>query len=317
MNCASTNNARQPSCLSATHALTWREIATLDAISEANALQLEFAFWNARPFLKWVGGKGRLLSQLLPLLPAGVEHMRHVEPFLGGAAMFFARQPERALLCDVNAGLCATYEAVRDEVNLVIQQLRHLAKGHNSERYYQLRHRYNHTTNLSQAERAALFIYLNKTCFNGLHRVNRSDEFNVPAGRYAQPRIVDAPGLFAAQQSLQAAQLRCGSFETVLDAARSGDFVYLDSPYDVEKGAAGFTAYAVSPFGPAEQDLQAEVFRSLDRRGCKLMLSNSDTLANRTRYARFDVREVLAPRSVSCNGAQRQAVTELVVRNYA
>jgi DNA adenine methylase len=103
----------------------------------------------------------------------------------------------------------------------------------------------------------------------------------------------------------------------VLAAARSGDFVYFDSPYDVEVGAVGFTSYAASRFGPPEQDLQAEVFRALDRRGCKLMLSNSDTIANRSRYARFDVREVLARRSISRNGAQRQAVTELVVRNYA
>ena len=319
MNCASIIDARPPSSFNVTSALAWREIATLDAVSEANALQLEFAFCNARPIVKWVGGKGGLLEQLLVLLPPDVAERRWFEPFLGGAAMFFRCRPRRAVLSDVNAQLMAAYQCVQQPtLPALIEALRSLEHSHSTEQYYIERARYNATLeHTASIERCALFIYLNKTCYNGLHRVNRRNEFNVPAGRYTQPRIVDAPGLFAAQKSLQTAELRCGSFETMLDAARGGDFVYFDSPYDVEVGAAGFTSYAASRFGPPEQDLQAEVFRALDRRGCKLMLSNSDTVANRSRYAGFDVREVLAPRSISRNGAQRQAVTELVVRNYA
>src|SRR5512139_3158630 len=130
------------------------------------------------PFVKWVGGKGRILAQLVPLLPPGVELMRHVEPFVGGGALFFHRQPTRALLCDVNPALVGTYLAIRDEVEGVISALESLAEGHSEAAYYAVRERY------------AMFIYLNKTCFNGLHRVNRQGHFNVPAGRYKNPRIL-------------------------------------------------------------------------------------------------------------------------------
>src|SRR5262245_10075400 len=127
------------------------------------------------PIVKWAGGKSRLLAQLLPLLPSGAALMRHVEPFVGGGALFFARRPERALLCDVNPALIATYEAVRDDVHALIEHLSRLADEHqrsSGRAYYGVRERYNRARKLSRAERGALFIYLNKTCFNGLHRVN-------------------------------------------------------------------------------------------------------------------------------------------------
>jgi DNA adenine methylase len=194
--------------------------------------------------------------------------------------------------------------------------LRALACRHTVEQYYAVRKRYNATTPADGLPRCAQFIYLNKTCFNGLHRVNRRGEFNVPAGRYANPRILDEDVLRAASHALGAAQLMCGSFEEVLQTARAGDFVYLDPPYDVENDAAGFTAYAASPFGPSAQDALAHVFQALDRRGCKLLLSNSATRANRDRYAGYQITEVVAPRSISRSADQRHAVVELAVRNY-
>jgi DNA adenine methylase len=242
--------------------------------------------------------------------------MRHVEPFVGGAAMFFARQPERALLCDKNAQLCGTYMAVRDDVDTVIEHLKVLAKGHNPERYYQLRHRYNHATKLSQVERAALFIYLNKTCFNGLHRVNRRGEFNVPAGRYTNPRILDEATLRAASRELARTDLRCESFESLLSLAKPGDFIYFDPPYEPVSRTANFTAYSQDGFTREDQARLRDVYSALDRRRCKLMLSNSDVPLIRDLYQKFRIDTVAAPRAINCDAKGRGLVTELVVRNY-
>lgn len=299
------------------HTPPWTFARELE-LQHEKAEQLELEFALAGPIVKWVGGKTRLLRQLTLLLPPDVARRRHIEPFAGGAALLFHLKPRRAVLCDINAQLMAAYQHVQTSTWELVELLRALERTHSTKQYYDIRARYNACPEqVGRIERAAWFIYLNRTCFNGLHRVSRRGAFNVPAGRYENPRIADAPGLFAARRVLQTVELCCGSFEQVLlDVAQSGDFVYMDSPYDVELGATGFTSYAASPFGPAAQDLQANVFRALDRRGCKLMLSNADTRANRARYAGFDIVEVSAPRSISRDGKQRKPVTELVVRNY-
>jgi len=269
------------------------------------------------PFVKWVGGKGRLLSQLEPLLPPGVEHMRHVEPFMGGAAFFFARRPRRARLSDVNAALVATFTMVRDRVEEVIEHLRPLAAQHDAEHYYGVRERYNATRDGTHGpERAAMFIYLNKTCFNGLHRVNRKGEFNVPAGRYKNPRILNDDALRAASWALSAAEIEHAGFESLVASARPGDFVYLDPPYAPVSDTANFTAYAKGGFGPDDQRRLRDVFDALSRRGCKCMLSNSDVPFIRDLYARHRIDVVSAPRAVNCNASRRGKVPEVVVRNY-
>ena len=266
--------------------------------------------------MKWVGGKTKVLSQLAPLLPEGVALMRHVEPFVGGGALFFAQRPARALLADVNPQLIATYEAVRDQVDDVIGHLSQLSAAHQPERYYHVRHRYNHGRKLSAAERAAMFIYLNKTCFNGLHRVNRRGEFNVPAGRYTNPRILDAELLRASSAELRRAELRCAGFESLLSYAKPGDFIYFDPPYAPASRTANFTAYAADGFSAEDQERLRDVFKELDRRRCKLMLSNSDVPLIRDLYAKFRIDRVAAPRAINCNAARRGLVSELVVRNY-
>ena len=281
------------------------------------ATQLELEFTGASPIVKWPGGKSRLLSQLWPLLPPHACTRRYIEPFAGGAAMYFRLRPERAVLADINAQLVATYRCVQETVEPLCRALRTLERSHSLEQYYAVRKRYNDTTPDSGLSRCADFIYLNKTCFNGLHRVNRRGQFNAPAGRYAAPRVVDALRLHAASYALRTAHLMCGSFDEVLQMARAGDFVYLDPPYDVESDACGFTAYAAAPFGPSAQDALASVFQALDRRGCKLLLSNSATAANRARYAGYEITEVVAPRSISRRADQRRAVAELAVRNYS
>ena len=242
--------------------------------------------------------------------------MRHVEPFVGGGAMFFAQRPERALLCDINPALVATYEAVRDDVEGVITELSGLSRRHDAEHYYHVRHRYNHGRRMTTRLRAAMFIYLNKTCFNGLHRVNRKGEFNVPAGRYKNPRILDGQLLRAASSALARSELRCDGFETLLSSARPGDFIYFDPPYEPVSSTSNFTSYARDGFSQEDQVRLRDVFTELDRRGCKLMLSNSDVPFIRELYQRFFIDVVAAPRAINCNAKKRGPVSEVVVRNY-
>jgi DNA adenine methylase len=271
---------------------------------------------QAAPFVKWAGGKGRLLSQLRPLLPPGVARMRHVEPFVGGGALFFSRRPDRALLTDINPTLVETYRAIREDVDLVVEALEELAERHCKERYYQVRAAYNCRAKLAAPKRAAMFIYLNKTCFNGLHRVNRKGEFNVPYGSYKNPRILNEDGLRGASKALRAAELRCTSFEALLEHAKPGDFIYFDPPYEPSSPTASFTSYSRDGFSREDQTRLSEVYRALDRRGCKLMLSNSDISFIRQLYRGFQVDTVAAPRAINCNAAKRGKVTEVVVRNY-
>lgn len=271
---------------------------------------------RAGPILKWAGGKGRLLGELDARLPSGDQIRRHVEPFFGGGAFFFGRQPERAVIADVNPSLVATYRAVKDDVEELIRRLMPLAARHSIERYYQVRDRYNQARNVDEIDRAAMFIYLNKTCFNGLHRVNKKGEFNVPAGRYKNPTILNAASLRAASALLSRAEIRHDGFEALLRYAKPGDFVYLDPPYAPVSETANFTAYALGGFGTAEQQKLADVFRVLDKRGCRLMLSNSDVPLIRDLYKDYLVEQIMAPRAINSKGSRRGPVAEVVVRNY-
>jgi len=271
-----------------------------------------------RPFVKWVGGKGRLMPQLEPLLPRDIHRMRHLEPFVGGGAMFFARRPARAVLSDINPDLVHTYRSIRDDVTGVIAALAPLAAaGHDAATYYAVRARYNAGDGLNEPLRAALFIYLNKTCFNGLHRVNRRGEFNVPIGRYTHPAILDAAALRAASCALQHAELLCAGFEELLEQAGVGDFVYLDPPYAPTSSTSSFTGYAAEGFSLDDQRRLREVVGELRQRGVSVMLTNSDVPLVRELYADFHITRIQARRAINTNGARRGAVTELVVRDYA
>jgi DNA adenine methylase len=161
-----------------------------------------------------------------------------------------------------------------------------------------------------------MFIYLNKTCFNGLHRVNRKGEFNVPVGSYKNPKILNEEGLYAASHALQNANLRCTGFESLLENAKPGDFVYFDPPYEPVSETASFTSYAQGGFSREDQIRLRDVYRALDRRGCKLMLSNSDVPFIRELYQHFRIDTVAAPRAINCNARKRGKVSEVVVRNY-
>lgn len=268
---------------------------------------------SASPFLKWAGGKGQLLEQLLPLVPA---FERYFEPFLGGGAMFFAQRPAQATISDANPRLIGCYEVVRDAPAELLALLARYREAHCEAFYYEVRSRYNEDTSASALEQAAMFIYLNKTGYNGLYRENRRGRFNVPFGRYLRPSICDESLMRSASEVLQSARLRCGGYEESLQDAGPGDFVYLDPPYQPVSPTARFTSYFRQGFGEAEQRALARCYRQLHERGCKLMLSNSDAALIRELYEGFAIHEVQANRAISRNGQGRGPVTEFVVVNY-
>ena len=265
---------------------------------------------KAGPFLKWAGGKGRLLAQYQPLFPESFG--RYFEPFVGAGAVFFHLAPGEAHLSDVNPELVNAYSVIRDHVDALIETL--AGYQHDREFYYALRAVDPET--LSPVERAARIIYLNKTCFNGLYRVNRRGQFNVPFGDYKNPRICDETGLRAAHAALQGVSVTHQGFDAVLAEAKSGDFVYFDPPYHPLSPTASFTSYAADDFGPEDQIRLAAVFRRLDAKGVKIMLSNSDTPFIRDLYEGFHIQQVWAPRAINRDASKRKGVPEVVVTNY-
>src|SRR5262249_53145957 len=210
-----------------------------------------------------------------------------------------------AELADANADLIATYASVRNEVDALVRALAPLDRGHSDERYYRMRARWNEQSDLPRAQRAALFIYLNKTGYNGLWRVNRKGKHNVPPGRYARPRVFDADVLRADATLLRGARLRSAPFEGVLERAAAGDLVYLDPPYHPISHPSSFTAYARGGFGEDDQRRLADAFAELDRRGCFVMLSNSDCAFVAGLYRRWRIDRVHAARVINSKVASR------------
>ena len=279
----------------------------------------------ATPFLKWAGGKAGLMPQLAPLLPIDDEERTYHEPFLGGGSLFFNMAPHAcgAHLSDVNAELVTTYLAVQQDVEALIRRLRHLAKKYDACRksddeerkalYYAMRDNYNQET-LNIVDRAALFIFLNRTCFNGLYRVNKSGEFNVPFGRYKNLTFNET-GLREASAALADAHIYYGDYHGVMTQARRDDFVYFDPPYVPLSASSNFTSYTKGGFDPSDQKGLRELFQILDERGCLVMLSNSDTPEIRKLYKGYRITKIKAARSINAKGKGRGAVGEVVIRN--
>ncbi len=263
----------------------------------------------AGPFLKWVGGKTALLPELLKHVPSRLR--RYHEPFVGGGALFFTVTPSRAILSDSNAELVHCYQQVRDAAGPVLDVL----ARHVYERTHYLHVRAQDPLALSPAERAARFIYLNKTCFNGLWRVNRAGRFNVPIGGYKNPRFCDPTTLLRASAALKGVQIANDPFEKSLQRTAPGDFVYLDPPYDPVSATSNFTSYTAGAFTWEDQQRLADECRTLNRRGVRFVLSNSATPRIRELYKSFEQRTVRAPRHISCKGDGRGHVDELLVFN--
>lgn len=278
------------------------------------------------PFLKWVGGKRQLLPELTSRLPASFNSYH--EPFVGGGALFFhlarfshlSRQFPKlnspVFLSDTNPELISAYEVVRDDVESLIEDL----KQHIYDRdyYYQIRNsdRSPEFVLWSAVKRASRLIYLNKTCFNGLYRVNSQGQFNVPIGRYKNPRIVDEENLRACSQSLKSAQLSSASFQISTEKCQPGDFVYFDPPYAPLSQTADFTGYTQGGFGIDRQEELRDTCVSLHKRDVKFMVSNSDVPLIRKLYQNFRIETVQVSRAVNSNSARRGKVDEVIIRNY-
>lgn len=272
-----------------------------------------------RPFLKWVGGKGQLLAQFEGLYPAAKDVTRYLEPFVGAGAVFFdvrtVLEPRKVFLSDTNEELINVWRCLQEDAEAVIARLEHHKARHSHDHYYEVRAQ--DTEHLSPVARAARLIYLNRTCFNGLYRVNSKGLFNVPVGRYKNPRIVDAENLRAVSAAVRGATIRVAHFRETLKVARPGDFVYFDPPYDPLSQTASFTSYTQGSFGPADQVELADVFAKLARLGCRVMLSNSNTPFIRKLYKAFDVRtDVMASRRINSRADKRGPVSEVVVLSY-
>lgn len=277
-----------------------------------------------RPFIKWAGGKGQLLPELSQRLPRTFR--RYHEPFVGGAALFFhlyntGRLRHGAVLSDYNRELTLCYEVIRDDVEALIVALKEHARHRlDSEYFLQVRSwdRQPGFADRTPVERAARTIFLNRTCYNGLYRLNNKGQFNAPFGYYKNPLICDPDNLRAVSVALQDVELRTEDFGAVAERAEPGDFVYFDPPYVPVSATASFTHYTGQTFGPDDQRRLARLFDTLMERGVYVMLSNSHTPLSRELYAAHAVSTsvVLASRKINCDGRKRGSVEELIVCGY-
>ncbi len=277
----------------------------------------------ARPVVKWAGGKRSLVDQLRPWMPAKFE--TYAEPFCGGAAVFFALASEstrpfrRAILSDKNEDLIACYRAIKATPGAIIRRLKEYQDKHyalsatkQQEHYYSVRDLHGLEDDV---ERGARLIFLNRTCFNGLWRVNASGRFNVPFGRYAKPKILDEDAIQAAHVALARAELRTDDFADVARWLSPRDFVYFDPPYVPVSRTANFTAYS-DPFGPKEQERLVGVLRDLKKRRVRALLSNTYSDETRKLYDGFHQETVTMRRAINSDVKKRGEVRELVVMTY-
>ncbi len=261
--------------------------------------------------MKWAGGKSQLLDQYHPFFPQTFQ--TYYEPFLGGGAVFFKLQPEQAVLTDINLELVNVYQCIRDHVDHVLAKLWQHQQCHGQDYYYHIRSQ----PPDDPVDRAARLIYLNKTCFNGLYRENSKGQFNVPIGRYTNPRIYHPELLHAVSRALQVAQIEVRAFTEITKFARSDqDFVYFDPPYHPISATSRFTAYSRFKFGEAEQIALRDTFMILASRGVKVMLSNSDCPFIRELYNGFSIHTIQATRAINSNPNRRGLISEVLITSY-
>lgn len=294
---------------------------------------------EAKPFLKWAGGKGQLLSQLSEHLPKRIstEPFTYIEPFVGGGAMLFYMLQHfgnirKVVINDVNEDLILTYRIIKDDVEALIANLDRLEKDYlditdqegRSQIFYEVRERYNQHIGDS-IERASQLIFLNKTCFNGLYRVNRRGQFNVPFGKYANPTICNTKQLRADSQLLQSAQVEIcqGDYAQSIQHIDGLTFVYLDPPYRPLDATSSFTAYAKGDFNDDDQRALVAFCHQLNDAGCYWMESNADCSAKNPEdtffeelYKDFRIERVYASRFINANPEKRGKLTELLIKNY-
>lgn len=278
-------------------------------------------FTKFQPFVKWAGGKRGLLSQIIPSIPK--EFNNYFEPFVGGGAMFFELyssgllKNKKVYLFDINSELINAYNVVKYNPEHLIKELKSFEKKHTKEHYYKVRiwDREESFLQRSDSQRAARFIYLNKTCFNGLYRVNKKNQHNVPIGNYKNPNICDVEVIYSASEALQHATILNTSYKDVLKYATKDDFVYFDPPYYPLEGSPSFTSYSEFDFLDKEQKELFDVFKKLDKIGCKVAHSNSDTGFIKDLYGEFEIQNIQANRFINSKRSGRGKISEVLVRN--
>lgn len=260
-----------------------------------------------KSFIKWAGGKQQLLPELLRLVPAS--YGKYIDPFLGGGALYYALQPRRAILSDINDELINLYLATRDYPSSLINSVSKFAN--NSETFYAVRSK--SPSRLSSVQRASRFLYLNKTCYNGLYRVNKNDQFNVPFANYKNRSIYDVAQIKDCSDVLKRAEIKRADFrEILLGEAEKGDLIFLDPPYVPISKNSSFTKYTANPFSLDDHKDLAEIARTLMARGCYVIHTNSDHPLVYKFYAGFSFKLIDTKRSISCNGLSR-AGKDLIV----
>lgn len=268
---------------------------------------------ECRPFLKWVGGKRKLLPELVKRIPQ--DYNTYYEPFMGGAALFWRLQPQKAVLSDINLELVNTYQCLQQNVNGLIADLQQ--HYYDRDYYYQIRNcdrtaEYSQWTNIQKASR---FIFLNKTCFNGLYRVNSQGQYNVPFGSYKNPTILDIPNLRACSLALQNTQIIAGSFLDLESQITPKDFIYLDPPYIPLNATSNFTSYTRQGFDTQMQIELKDFCQRLDRRGVRFMVSNSAAPLVFDLYQEFKIELVDMARSINSRGNKRGKIKEVLITN--
>ena len=269
---------------------------------------------SCRPFVKWVGGKSQLLPELLARVPENYNH--YFEPFVGGGALFFALQPQNAKLSDINTELINCYKCVKSNITELIKELeKHI---YDKDYFYKMRNvdRTEEYLSWSSTKKAARLIYLNKTCFNGLYRVNSKGQFNTPFGRHSNPKIVDKKNLLTCRSALKNAKISEQSFLKITKDAQSNDFVYFDPPYVPLNDTSYFTSYSKDGFGPEEQTQLRDTCKFLDQKDVKFMASNSSTDFVKELYQDFKIEAVQAKRAINSKGTKRGKIEEVIIRNY-
>lgn len=266
-------------------------------------------------FLKWAGGKRRLISQIDPYLPFEVN--RYFEPFLGGGSMFFyikqKYNPKYCEISDINKDLIDTFVSVRDQPEELTKQLAYFKKRNSKKFYYETREKFNENK-LSGLKRAAAFIYLNKTCFNGIYRVNSKGKFNVPYGRYTNPEIFSKETILSASKLLQNVTIKCQSYEKILSQINRGDLVYLDPCYDPLKRTS-FANYTPKRFSLTDRTKLSNFMNSLKKKEAFAILSNNNIKKVEDIYRNngFNIHKIQAARSVNSNPLGRGKITELLI----
>lgn len=307
--------------------MSFHEPATLEVHSDRSSPFLATALFSAvaskqaepiRPFVKWVGGKRQLLDVLNSAAPSASRlpaRSRYYEPFIGGGALLFSRLPGLATISDINPELVNCYQVIKDDVEGLIRSLR--THKNTEEHFYAVRAK--RLSAMTPVQRASRFIYLNKTCFNGLYRENKSGQFNAPYGRYDNPKIVDRENLLNIHRYLSENDIEIlhSGYQHVLENAKAGDFIYLDPPYAPMSSTANFASYTKSGFGLKDQKELASAVAELTKRGVKVMQSNSNTDLIRSLYKQFNIQTVYATRAINCKGDRRgKEANEVLITNY-